>query len=218
FGSDDFRVDSATRLSMLSASGLMVSGASLAATAASITWSVFPDNNGMPAGDPYASPQLAVWSYTAAPNSVGVRITGADIRLDLIAAGQNVNLPAGRYWLVVHTRSSAANRWAWVISDTGDSSIRGNVIAPNGIGAWGPTAVPYAGLAMRVEEQGVCGAAWIGAPNRAFGRIVVGANYTTQVQISAAGLAPGTHEGFLCVASNDVINPKRAVRVVLTVQ
>ncbi|WP_312646027.1 hypothetical protein, partial [Stenotrophomonas sp.] len=62
-----------------------------------------------------------------------------------------------------------------------------------------------------------CGAGWIGTPSRALGRIVAGGNQTTQVQINAGGLAPGSYSGFVCVGSNDPGTPKTAVRVALTV-
>ncbi|QWF15312.1 S8 family serine peptidase [Lysobacter capsici] len=214
FSSDDFTLAETTKLSKLFSAGFVSSGQPLASTAANLTWAVYADNAGNPSSNPLAG--NAVWSYTAAPTATGVSVQGADITLDLAAAGQNVELAPGRYWLVVSARTSFANRWVWFASNTGDNQFR--TIAPNagGAGAW-VAGAGFAGLAYSIDGQSECGAPWIGAPQRAFGRVPGNGSVANRVRINTAGLAPGAHSGYVCVASDDPIRPKVALRVALTV-
>ena len=91
--------------------------------AVDLTWSIYPDAAGLPAGHPATNPGAAVWSYTAAPNAAGVSTAGGFLSLNLAAAGQNLVLPPGTYWLVVNTRGTFANRWAQFGSATGNGSF-----------------------------------------------------------------------------------------------
>ncbi|ALN90763.1 S8 family serine peptidase [Lysobacter gummosus] len=214
FSADDFVLTDSTRLAKLFSEGFVSSGSSLASTATSLSWSVYSDNAGNPSSNPLAG--AAVWSYTAAPNAAGVKIDGANITLDLAAAGQNVQLPPGRYWLVVHARTSFANRWVWFASNAGDSQFR--TIAPNasGAGSW-IAGAGFAGLAFDIQGESACGAPWIGAPTRAFGVVPAQGSVANRVRIDTRGLAEGAHIGYVCVASDDPVRPKVALRVALTV-
>ncbi|MFK3650041.1 S8 family serine peptidase [Lysobacter enzymogenes] len=213
---DDFTLTDATAISRIVADGF-VNGGNLT-TSTNINWSIFRDVGGNPEGNPESTPQLALWSYTSTYNGTGVSTSGfASISLNLAAAGQNVNLPAGRYWLVVSVRAPLATSWFWFNATSGDNVYRGAIINPDGSGAWSATT-GAPGLAYQMQGSNNCGATWIGAPSRAFGRIAVGANVDTTVQINAAGLAPGSYSGYVCVASNDPLRPKAALRVALTVQ
>ncbi|KWS02252.1 Serine protease, subtilase family [Lysobacter capsici AZ78] len=212
---DDFTLADATAITQIRADGF-VNGGTLA-TAQSINWSIFRDVGGNPEGNPESTPQLAVWSYTAAPTAAGVSTSGfATINLNLATAGQNVNLAAGRYWLVVSVRAPLATSWFWFNATSGDSIYRSVLVLPDGSGAWSAlTGSP--GLAYGLQGANNCGATWIGAPTRAFGRVAPAAGMDTQVQINAAGLAAGSYVGYVCVASNDPSRPKAALRVALTV-
>ncbi|MET4728175.1 hypothetical protein ABIE09_001982 [Lysobacter enzymogenes] len=213
---DDFTLTDATAISRIVADGF-VNGGNLS-TSTNINWSIFRDVGGNPEGNPESTPQLAVWSYTSTATGTGVSTSGfATINLNLAAAGQNVNLAPGRYWLVVSVRAPLATSWFWFNATSGDNVYRGAIINPDGSGAWTATA-GAPGMAYQLSGSNSCGATWIGAPSRAFGRIAVGANVDTTVQISAAGLAPGSYSGYVCVASNDPLRPKAALRVALTVQ
>lgn len=217
FSADDFTVTEATRIVSLYTEGFVSSNQPLATTATSLTWTLFRDSGNNPEGNPQASPGVAVWSYTSAPTAAGVAITGANIGLNLTAAGQNVDLLPGRYWLVVHARSSFANRWVWFASNSGDNVFRTIAVSTAGAGAWS-AGTGFAGLAWNVGVSNACGAPWIGAPVSAMGRVNPGAvGNNAQVQLNAAGLSAGTHVGYICVASNDPVKPKVAARVVLTV-
>ena len=217
FAADDFRLGGPTRILSLRTEGFVVSGSALATVSPSLTWSIYPDAAGLPAGNPLTSPGTAAWTYTAAATAPGVDTTGAAITLDLAAAGQNVNLPAGRYWLVVHTTSTFANRWAWYASNTlGDGGFVGITISTAGVGAW-TANTSFPGLAMRVTGEVQCGAPWIGAVTPPTGTLAPGASRATGIAVSAVGLPAGTRDAFYCVSSNDVATPKRAAAIRLTV-
>nr|WP_242691093.1 S8 family serine peptidase [Lysobacter enzymogenes] len=215
---DDFVLSDPTTISNIVANGFVLGGGALAAQ--NVDWSIFRDVGGNPEGNPETTPNLAVWNYRAAQNSAGVTIQAGTIRLNLAAAGQNVTLPAGRYWLVVSPRTPIATAWAWFGSPSGDGQYRSIAVAANGTGAWSaldPAEEGHNGLAFGMQVSNACGGTWVGAPNRAFGRIAGNGGYDTQVQISAAGLAPGNYSGYVCVASNDTTQPKVAMPIKLTV-
>lgn len=214
FAADDFTLGESTRLSRLVADGFVSSGLPLASTASQLTWSLYPDNGGAPAGNPETAPALAVWSYTAAPGSPGVSTTGGTIALDLAAAGQDVTLPAGRYWLVVHARSTFANRWVWFASDSGSGGF--STITLPTPGAWSATTA-FPGLAWQVEGQVACGAPWIAAAIPSADVLWPDGSRSVRLVLNAGGLAPGAYAGYVCVASNDPLRPRVALRVSMTV-
>lgn len=213
FASDDFTLAVETRVTTLFAEGFVISGAALSSVAGSLTWSIFPDAGGQPAGNPETSPGAAVWSYTASPNSAGVSTTGNAIGLDLLAAGQDLVLPPGRYWFVPHASATFANRWAWFGSDEGDGSFR--TITPSS-GNWA-TSTAFAGLSMKIDGQVACGAPWLGAFDPGTGTVAPGASQPVTFAVHAAGLAPGSYTGHYCVSSNDPRNPKVGGRISLQV-
>ena len=123
FVADDFQVGTSTQITGLSTEGFVVSDAAFPGAAVDLTWTIYPDAAGLPAGDPVTNPGAAVWTFTAAPTAPGVSTAGGFLTLNLAAAGQNVVLPPGKYWLVVNTSGTFANRWARFGSDTGDGTF-----------------------------------------------------------------------------------------------
>ena len=217
FSADDFILAAPTRILSLRAEGFVVSGSALAAVSPTLTWAIYPDAGGVPAGDPLRSPGAAAWMHTASATAPGVDTAGAAITLDLVAAGVPADLAPGRYWLVVHTSSTFANRWAWYASTSfGDGSFAGLNVTTAGAGSW--TANPaFPGLAMRVVGEVACGAPWMGAVTPPMGTLAPGASRASNIQLSAAGLPAGTRDAFYCVSSNDPVTPKRAAAIRLTV-
>ncbi|MDH5821614.1 S8 family serine peptidase [Luteimonas sp. RD2P54] len=216
YASDDFVLASQTRIVSLFTEGFVSSGGSLASVASALTWSIYPDAGGVPAGDPQTSPGAAVWSHSAAPGAPGVATEGNHIGLDLQAAGADLVLPAGRYWLVVHAHATLANRWVWFAAPSGSGSFM--VITPgaDGSGAWSAVS-SFAGLSMTISGTVECGAPWLGPVSPPMGRLAPGGSSLVQVALAGAGLVAGTHTGNLCVASNDPATPKAAAPVRLTV-
>ncbi len=216
FSADDFRLTTNTRMGRLFTPGFVSSGQPLATVATQLVWQIYRDVGGVPEGNPQVSPGVAVWSYSTVPTGAGVRVDGAHVTLDLAAAGQNVTLPAGRYWLVVYARSSFANRWVWFASNTGDNTFVSITPGTDGTGLWS-ASTGFAGLASTIVVGNDCGASWIGTPNVALGQIDPGAGRDVQVQLNTAGLAAGNYVGYVCVGSNDPARPKVAAAVNLVV-
>ncbi len=216
YSADDFQVAASTQITGLSAEGFVVSGAAFPGAAVDLTWSIYPDAAGMPAGNPATNPGAAVWTYTAAANAPGVSTTGGFLTLNLAAAGQNLTLPPGTYWLVINTRGTFANRWAQFGSATGNGSFMSINIDLANAGAWASN-VAFAGLNMRVTGQVACGASWLGALNPAGGTLAAGASQSTSLALNSSALAAASYGGFVCVNSNDPVSPAVAVPVQLTV-
>lgn len=215
---DDFALTQTTQLTSLATEGFTVSNQPISAIAASITWSIFPDAGGQPAGNPLTNPGAAVWSYTAAPTSAGVSASTQNIGLDLLAAGQAPSLPAGRYWLVVGVRTTVANRWVWFASNAGTAPFMAMSVSSSGVASAWAAQTGYAGLSLRMTGLVPCGAPWIGAPrNGATGVLQPGAGKALRFPFDARGLAAGQYSGNICVASNDPALPRAAAPVTLTV-
>jgi hypothetical protein len=219
FSADDFVVDQPLQVTNLFVQGFVVSGAALNTAAVNLTWSIYPDAGGFPAGNPQTNPAAAVWTYTSTPTGAGVTTAGSsDISLNLTAAGQNVTLPPGRYWLLVNTRGTFANRFAQYGSNTqsGNAGFASITIATAGTGAW--TANPsFAGLTMRVVGNVPCGAPWMGGTYAASGSLTRGASRSVMTVAYATGLAPGSYRANICLQSNDPVNPRIATPLLLTV-
>ena len=207
----------ATQITSLATTGFTVSGAALTAAAVNITWSIYPDAAGLPAGNPLTNPGAAVWTYTATPTSTGVTTVGASsIRLDLVAAGQNVTLPPGKYWLLANTRGTFANRWAHFGSTTGNGSFASLTVTTLGTGNWTSNSA-FPGLSMEIRGRAGCGAPWLGTAFPASGSLFPTETRTHQVILDASGLSAATYRANLCVNSNDPVSPTVAVPITFTV-
>ncbi|HZW17234.1 MAG TPA: PA domain-containing protein, partial [Luteimonas sp.] len=211
---DDFVIESPTRLTSILNEGFAVGGTF---TATQVGWAIFPDVNGLPAGNPVTTPNAAVWRFLGATNAPGVQVSGTNLGFNFNAAGQNnVVLQPGRYWLVAYTRGAYATTWAWYASPVGNGSFAYIEIAASGAGNWS-LLTNYAGLSMQVRGEVACGAPWLGAVTPASGTVQPGASQANRLALNAAGLSAGRHVGHLCVSSNDPATPKAAAPVVLTV-
>ena len=225
FSADDFVLTQPTQITSLSVQGFTVSNTALNAGAATnITWSIYPDTvdgngNNVPAGNPQTNAAAASWTYTATPTATGVTTVGAnDIALNLVAAGQNVTLPPGRYWLVVNTRGTFANRYAQYGSNSrnGFSGFASITVATNGTGAWAPNP-SFNGLSMKVVGNVPCGAPWLSGTYAASGTLARGATVQAMSVVYGTGLAPGAYLGNICLQSNDPVLPRVATPLNLTV-
>ena len=221
YAADDFVLTESTQITSLFTQGFVVSGAALTTAAVNLTWSIYPDAAGLPAGNPQSNPAAAVWTYTSTPAGTGVTVTAgtaSSINLNLVAAGQSVTLPPGRYWLVSNTRGTFANRWAQYGSNTasGNSGFASITVATNGTGAW--VANPsFAGLSMRVIGNLPCGAAWISGTYATTGTLARGTSRSALTAINTTALAAGSYRANVCVQSNDPLTPSRAIPLSLTV-
>jgi subtilisin family serine protease/subtilisin-like proprotein convertase family protein len=186
----------------------------------SITWAIYPSVGGIPAGDPEVNPTPALWEFTANIGSAFVDITGDDIRLDLQAAGESVVLPAGTYWLTVFPTYSNAladgNRWNWsqgVASGAGTHLISQTLFG--GPPTWTPLTdlgIAWSDTAFTLTGIQSCGAPWLSvAPGS--GTVAPAASADLTVTMDPTGLADGSYQGNVCIASNDPAQPLAVVPV-----
>ncbi len=216
FSADDFDLTAATQITSLSAEGFVVSGAAFPGAATNLTWSIYPDAAGVPAGNPQSAPGAAVWTYSALPTATGVSTAGGFISLDLAAAGQNVVLPAGKYWLVINTSGTFANRWAQFGSATGNGTFVSINVSTANAGAWASNSA-FAGLNMVVRGSVPCGATWLGTLTPASGSVAPSAAQSTTLTLNSSALAAASYRAFVCVNSNDPARPSVALPINLTV-
>jgi hypothetical protein len=217
YAADDLVIRTNTQIRSIRVEGFTVSGAALTTAATNLTFSIYPDAGGLPAGNPQTNPAAAVWTYTTTPTGPGVTTVGSSsIALDFVAAGQNVNLPPGRYWVVVNTRGTFANRYAWYGSNTqhGLPGFASLTVATNGTGNW--VANPsFPGLTLRVVGDAACNAPWIVGATPASGSLLRGTQQTVSVDLGA--LAAGQYEGAFCLSTNDPALPRAASMISVNV-
>lgn len=221
YSADDFVLTQTTQISSLFVEGFTLVLPPLATVSPTLTWSIYPDAAGLPAGNPSSAPGAAVWTYTAGSTSAGVT-AGLDdsILLDLTAAGQNVSLPPGRYWLVVNANSTFANRWVWfqTTQTSGFAGAATITVSQAGVGAWAPaTGTTFSGLSMRVNALLPCGAPWISGTYATTGTLARGTSRSALTAVNSTGLAAGSYTGSVCVQSNDPATPVLSVPFSLTV-
>jgi hypothetical protein len=222
YAADDFTLADTTSLTSVRTEGF-TQGVAIAAGASAITWSIFPDAGGTPAGNPETSPGAAVWRYSAAPNSPGVTTTASGafnvITLNLAAAGLALELPPGTYWLVVHTTTETVpNSMFWFFSNAGSGNAPRTVFPASTGPNWAPNA-SFAGLAVQMNGGVSCASpSWVTRVTPSSGSLGFGDSDTLSIRVNTAGLAPGVYSAFVCVASNDPVTPQATVRVVLNVQ
>lgn len=202
-------------------------------TADSISWFIYADDGGKPAGHPDDGLNSALWSYTAAPGSSGLSITDNDITLDVpTATGAPISLPEeGRYWLVVAptltTGDSPASGdwWNWSqgasveavnhLIDTTDFFNAGATewTAQTSLGvAWSDTAFTLSGTV----DCGAASPGWLGLSQES-GTVAGSGSEQLALDMDATGLTPGRYTTHLCLASNDARTPLQFVPVTLEV-
>ena len=200
------------------------------ATPPTIDWHIYPDAGGQPAGNPENNPGAAVWTFSTASAGPGVTVVnGGEVTLDLVAAGESLDLPQGTYWLTMFPTYNNAigpagsSRWNWYQSSqvAGPSLLMGGMF---GVSAWTPTGA--AGLGTAIEDvaftltgiQGAvaCGAPWLSL-NPVGGTVPSGQSQNVSVIMDPSGLADGAHNANVCIESNDPANPEVVVPVTFTV-
>jgi hypothetical protein len=227
YSAEDFVLSSASRIDLIFTPGFD-NGGDIGTLADSISWYIFADDAGMPAGDPGSG--NALWSHTDIPTGTGIDTTNNEITLDVVAAtGDGVVLGAGRYWLVVAPEvPSDPVRWNWY---QGEGQELGAMLFDEGNFGGLPwtlltdLGVTFGDLAFRLEgETNVVGETcdvandipWLSV-DPTTGVVAGGETADVNVMYDATGLTPDTYTGNLCVATNDAQNPLVIVPVELIV-
>jgi subtilisin family serine protease len=199
------------------------------AAQSSITWAIYADAAGVPAGDPETNPGPAIWTYSSPVNGAGVDITDNTIRLNLPAAAEQLDLPAGTFWLTVFPTYpditvQGAARWNWFRAT--QMGAQSQLISPvlfGGIPDW--TATGAGGLGTATEDTAMtivgqqsiaCGASWLSV-DPTVGLVAPAGSQAVDVTADPTGLPEGTYEANVCIASNDPETPVVVVPVTFDV-
>lgn len=202
FAADDFVLSSPARIYTLEVQGFLPGTTlSIPNAATAFTWSIFPDadNDGRPDGHPLTGG--AIWSRTVGPFELGMLHIDGRVGYILPNAGVTLDLPAGRYFLVMHTTGTFANRFVQYASRTssGRPGFATLSVAPDGSGTW-VASTAYAGLAMSVTSRVPCGAPWIVDVQPAQGYLDRDDAESLLVGVNPAGLASGEYVGAVCIS------------------
>jgi subtilisin family serine protease len=216
FVASDFVVASQSDITQLIAYGF--DNATSLPTQTSIRFTVYADAAGQPAGNPQTGSGSSVWTFTTTPTGPGVTIGGSGIiTLDLAAASQSLSLPPGTYWLsVVPTYTNASTSippfWAWFY---GQPKGVADLVVGDGYGvtSWSEEGNDFA---FKIQGNVTCGAAWLSATPPS-GSAGIGATNSVSVGFDSTGMAAGTYNANLCLASNDAAHPMTVVPVTMTV-
>jgi uncharacterized repeat protein (TIGR01451 family) len=200
--------------------------------AISLTWMIYADAGGVPAGDPWGGGDLPVWTVTLPPTDTAVTLetgTGgftSNVTLDLNLAGGPAMLQPGTYWLVFYPTMAfdTCGQYGRQTSDTtnGNPAV---VIQPGG-GFGFPTSwtsvqdpstwwLAQRDFAFRLEGEAVDLLDWLSWDPYA-GLLPSGWCDDVEVTFSAPA-TPGAYSAELHVESNDPAMPVTTVPVTMTV-
>ncbi len=105
FISDDFVVDQTWKIDTIFVPGRGFGLFSTLMNATALTWRIYEDNNGVPAGDPSGGGDWPIWSLSLPPTDPRVTISDGFDGLPsntLLSLQNPIKLPAGHYWLVFY--------------------------------------------------------------------------------------------------------------------
>lgn len=243
YSGEDFQISDSTSLSTITTRGFMGAPQEGAppvpvTTINTITWSIYADDGGVPAGNPETASGEAVWTFTTDREGTGVVLdvngSNVDITLDLETAGETVTLDPGNYWLVIHTSQAGEvsnGRWNWFQGGPPNFDVPKIITPGSAFGGAFPnwtdmTAVGpvWTGLSMTMTgaagDAPVCdsdGPAWLSL-SQTEGSVGAGDSDEITVTFDSTGLSTGIYATELCIASNDPASPLVLVPVTLEVE
>ena len=225
----NFDVAGTTNVTTLRANGFLLPSGNLTTTnTPSVTFSVYANNAGLPAGAPEGFGAAPLWTYTntiGTAATTGITGTGGTAQLVLSAPGvPPLSLTTGRYWMTVFptmngngTGAAGNPLWAWRTSP--DAQV-GN---PPVIYAPFDDPTQFQGdpetLNMSAFVQGTVSCAlpsWVNLTTTA-GSLGFAGSQAIPVGFDAAGLSAGVYTATLCISSNATNLPVVTVPLTFTV-
>jgi len=166
FLADDFVVTTPWMIDSIFIPGDGWNGFSTLFNATALTFMIYEDDGGSPAGDPSGGGALPVWAYTLSPADPQIAITNgtdgypSNTLLDLF---EPILLPAGHYWLIFYPTMSfsGGGQFGRQPADTMNAHSA-RVINPGGGFGYGPDWQPWmvwwgfdSDMAFRIEGMEV---------------------------------------------------------------
>ncbi|MGB0135378.1 S8 family serine peptidase [Dokdonella sp.] len=211
YWSQNFDTAGMTHVTTLRANGFVLPSITLTGTTTpQVTFSIYADNAGFPAGAPQMFGAAPIWTYSnSISNANGISTAGGNLSLNLNAAGvPSLDLPSGRYWMTVYPtinggalQTNAEPLWAWRVST--DPQVGNLPVLYDPGSNPGLQTVPTV-TAMSAFVQGTVSCAlpsWASASVTS-GSLGIGASDVTSITFNANGLAAGVYKASLCVNSN----------------
>ncbi|MBL0163679.1 MAG: S8 family serine peptidase [Xanthomonadales bacterium] len=221
----NFDIGGATHVTTLLANGFVYpSGTLTTANTPSVTFSVYANNAGVPAGAPEGFGAAPVWTYTSTIGTAattGITATSGNIQLTLSAPGvPSLDLPSGRYWMTVSPtmNTAAANPlWAWRTSADPQVGNQPVLYAPFDDPLNFQTDPGTLNMSAFVQGTVSCVLpSWVNVtPNS--GSLGLSGSEIVPVVFDATGLVAGTYKATLCIGSNATNAATVAVPLAFTV-
>lgn len=229
YWSQNFDIRGTTSVTTLRANGFLIPSGNLTTTnTPSVTFSIYADNAGLPAGAPEGFGSTPVWTYTntiGTAATTGITGTAGAVQLVLSAPGvPPLSLPSGRYWLTVFPSmngsgaGTAANPlWAWRVSSDPQIGNPPVIYAPYDDPTQFQTDPATVNMSAFVQGTVSCVLpSWVNVTPAA-GSLGFAGSQVVPVVFDAAGLSAGTYSATLCLASNATNLPVVTVPLTFTV-
>ncbi|HJU38408.1 MAG TPA: S8 family serine peptidase, partial [Tahibacter sp.] len=214
YWAQNFDVVATTHVTTLRANGFTLPSTTLTTSnTPAVSFSIYADAAGVPAGAPQGFGAAPVWTYSNTIGTAnGITTTGGNLQLNLTAAGVASNpldLPPGRYWLMVwptingNGSATAGNPlWAWRMSSDAQIGAQPQLYAPWDDPANWQTDADTRTLSAFVQGTVDCTKpGWINYSSTG-GALGFAGSTTTDATFDATGLAAGTYKATLCISSN----------------
>jgi len=229
--SSSFLADDFIAGSVWSISGIFIPGSgwgtfSSLTNAISLTWQIYADSGGVPAGNP-AGGSSPLWTLTLPPNDPQVLLSAgtpdghfSNTKLNLSAP---VELAAGHYWLVFYPSMAYADGQYGRQPADSVNGYTGKFINPGGGFGYGtawrdwtvldnPPQPPD--IAFRLE--GGADILWL-SENPIQGALNSNSSQQVAVTFNSTGMAPGIYNAGLLIRTNDPEQPMFLLPIQLTV-
>ena len=226
FLADDFVNPTGWELERIYIPGDFWSGGSSFTPATGLTFQIYADNAGIPAGDPSGGGIPPVWTLTLPPTdpqltySMGSSGYLSNVTLTLSSP---VNVPAGHWWLVFYPTMSLSGggQYGRQPADTTNGYTTQFINPGNGFGfgatwqSWSVIGPAQQDMAFRLEGS-LIDIPWL-SEQPTSGTLEPGDCQGIQVTLDSHGMNPGIYQGRLVLHSNDPLQAVVEVNVQMQV-
>ncbi|HOR83625.1 MAG TPA: hypothetical protein PK137_07945 [Anaerolineaceae bacterium] len=209
FLADDFFNGSAWALDTINIPGEFWMGGSSFTNATALTFQIYADSGGIPAGDPSGGGSAPLWTLSIPPTdpqlsfSLGSGGLPSNVTLNLSAP---VLVPSGHWWLVFYPTMSFSPGGEWGRRSSDTSNLNGGQFINPGGGfgygtswqPWGNIGATQHDIAFRLEGSILQDIPWLSV-NPVFGTLPVGTCQTIDVTFDSHGLPYGEYTGTLLI-------------------